>query len=62
MKDYTANGAVGSSPFPPIGDYETPGMAPLVSRVALTLRVVNAAREVISLVSGENKAEAVARA
>ncbi len=41
---------------------ETPGMPPLVSRVTVTLPVLNAAREVLFLISGEDKAEAVRRA
>jgi 6-phosphogluconolactonase len=41
---------------------ETPGMAPLVSRATVTLPVVNAGRELLFLVTGADKADAVRRA
>jgi 6-phosphogluconolactonase len=41
---------------------ETPGMAPLVPRITVTLDVINGGHEVVFLIAGEDKAEAVARA
>jgi 6-phosphogluconolactonase len=58
---FPGDDALGERERPVVG-VETPGMAPLVSRITLTLSVVNAARSVVFLVTGEDKAEAVARA
>ena len=40
---------------------QTPGMAPLVSRITLTLPAVNASGRIVFLVTGEDKADAVRR-
>jgi 6-phosphogluconolactonase len=58
---FPGDDALGERERPVVG-VETPGMAPLVSRITLTLPVVNASREIVFLVTGEDKADAVARA
>jgi 6-phosphogluconolactonase len=40
---------------------ETAGMAPLVSRITLTLPVVNVSGQIVFLITGDDKAEAVQR-
>jgi 6-phosphogluconolactonase len=40
---------------------DTPGMAPLIPRITLTLPVVNSSRQIVFLVTGGDKAEAVER-
>jgi 6-phosphogluconolactonase len=44
-----------------VAGVEIPGMAPLVARITLTLPVVNSSRQIVFLVTGEDKAEAVER-
>jgi 6-phosphogluconolactonase len=58
---FPGDDALGERERPAVG-VETPGMAPLVSRITLTLPVVNASRQIVFLVTGEDKADAAARA
>jgi 6-phosphogluconolactonase len=46
----------------PVVGVDEAGLEPFVPRITLTLPVLNAGREVVFLVAGEDKAEAVARA
>jgi 6-phosphogluconolactonase len=58
---FPGDDALGERERPVVG-VETPGMAPLVPRITLTFPVVNASRQKVFLVTGEDKADAVARA
>jgi 6-phosphogluconolactonase len=58
---FPGDAALGERERPVVG-VETPGMAPLVSRITFTLPVVNASRRIVFLVTGEDKADAVSRA
>src|SRR5688572_1003544 len=58
---FPGDDALGERERPVVG-VETPGMAPLVSRITLTLPVVNGSRQIVFLVTGADKADAVARA
>jgi 6-phosphogluconolactonase len=58
---FPGDDALGERERPVVG-VETPGMAPLVSRITFTLPVVNASPGIVFLVTGEDKADAVARA
>jgi 6-phosphogluconolactonase len=56
---FPSDDALGERDRPVVG-VKTPGMAPLVSRITLTLPTVNASRHIVFLVTGEDKADAVA--
>jgi 6-phosphogluconolactonase len=57
---FPGDDALGERERPVVG-VEIPGMAPLVSRITLTLPVVNSSAQIVFLVTGEDKAEAVER-
>jgi 6-phosphogluconolactonase len=58
---FPGDDALGERERPVVG-VETPGMAPLVARITLTLPIVNASKQIVFLVTGEDKADAVAKA
>jgi 6-phosphogluconolactonase len=55
---FPGDDALGERERPVVG-VQTPGMAPLVPRITLTLPMVNASRHIVFLVTGEDKADAV---
>jgi 6-phosphogluconolactonase len=58
---FPGDAALGERERPAVG-VETPGMAPLVPRITLTLPVVNSSQRIVFLVTGDDKADAVAKA
>jgi len=58
---FPGDDALGERERPVVG-VERPGMAPLVARITLTFPLINATRHAVFLVTGEDKAEAMARA
>jgi len=58
---FPGDDALGERERPVVG-VDTPGMAPIVARITLTLPVVNGSERIVFLITGEDKADAVARA
>jgi 6-phosphogluconolactonase len=58
---FPGDDALGERERPVVG-VDTPGMAPIVARITFTLPVVNGSERIVFLITGEDKADAVARA